>query len=74
MFDGIGVIVEYIRMIFDFIMNIIESLISAIGVLSASVQTLILMLGYLPSFLGASVTIVLTVVILNYLIGRSNQS
>ena len=74
MFDGIGVIVEYIRMIFDFIMNIIESLISAIGVLSASVQTLILMLGYLPSILGASVTIVLTVVIVNYLIGRSNQS
>jgi hypothetical protein len=66
-------IIEYIQLIWTYFLNIITSLFGAIATLVGSVTYAVTIAGYMPWFLGTAFFSILTVVLLNYLIGRSNQ-
>lgn len=74
MFKFFDVLWDSITLLFNFFINIIESLINLITVLYTSLQSLSMILGFLPPIITTSALLVLSICVLNYLVGRSNQS
>lgn len=64
---------EYIQIAFNFVLTLITSLINAITTLVTSIPLLFTLSGFMPFFITSSMMIAIAIVIINYIIGRSNQ-
>lgn len=65
--------IEYIQLAWQFFLNLITSLFSAMATLSTSIASLAALPPLMPWFLGSCYFVAIAVVIVNYIIGRSNQ-
>lgn len=70
MFKFFNQIIDYIQRLFEFLVNIIKALITAISVLSSAVQFPLLLVGYLPAILGSCIVVVVAVGAVKFIIGR----
>ncbi len=66
-------IIEYFQWIASFFVTMIQGLVNAFTTLFGSISNVIMAAGYVPFFISSSVFISLFVVVINYIIGRSNQ-
>lgn len=73
MLNFFNTLIEYIQIIWSFFLNIITGLFSAITTLFNSVSSAIMLSGYMPWFITSSFFIAIFIVVINYIIGRSNQ-
>lgn len=74
MFNFFDTLFEYLKLFFDIITNIFKSLFILIQTLFISSNTINLIIEYAPPILSTSCIIVFLVTVLNYIVGRSNQS
>lgn len=70
MFDFFGTILGWLQTLANFIVSLVESLILAIVALSASSSLPLTLVSFMPAILGASITIVVAVMVVKFLIGR----
>lgn len=70
MFDFIGTILGYFQTLANFLINLVESLVLAIVALINSVQLPITLIGHMPAIIGASISIVIALMVVKFLIGR----
>lgn len=64
---------EYLQVIFNFFITMITGLINAFTTLLNGISNVIIVAGYVPFFISSSIFISLFIVVINYIIGRSNQ-
>ena len=70
MFKFFDQIIDYIQRLFDFLVNIIKALRTAIVVLTSAVQFPLGLVGYLPVILGSCIVVVVAVGAVKFIIGR----
>ena len=63
-------ILGYIRIVFDLLMNTVESLFLAFGFLSRSIQFTTMVSAYMPPIISGCVTIVVAIGVIKFIIGR----
>ena len=73
MLSFFSTIIEYIQIIWSFFLNTITGTLTAITTLVSGVATASVVASSMPWFLGSSYLICIFVVVINYIIGRSNQ-
>lgn len=73
MLNFFDTLIEYVQIVFQFFLNLINSLIHAVAVMTSSASLVVTLVGYMPYFISTAILIGLSVVVVNYLIGRSNQ-
>lgn len=66
-------VIEYFQWIGSFFVTMVQGLINALTTLFNSIANVIMVAGYVPFFISSSIFISLFVVVINYIIGRSNQ-
>lgn len=70
MFKFFDQVIDYVQRLFEFLVNIIKALITAIAVLTSAVQLPLGLVGYLPSILGSCIVVVVAVGTVKFVIGR----
>lgn len=70
MFDFFNQIIGYVETAFDFLLNFIESLITAVVFVSNSSAVVLSMAGFMPNIIGTCLVIVVSISIIKFLIGR----
>lgn len=70
MFKFFNQLIDYIQRLFEFLVNIIKALITAVGVLTSAVQFPLGLVGYLPAILGSCIVVVVAVGAVKFIIGR----
>lgn len=70
MFDFFDKIIGYIEMAWDFLISIIESLLQLLVLTSTTVSLPLNLVGYLPSVLGVSVLVSVSVYVVKLIVGR----
>lgn len=70
MFDFFNQIIGYVETAFDFLLNFIESLITAVVFVSNSSAVVLSMAGFMPTIIGTCLVIVVSISIIKFLIGR----
>lgn len=70
MFDFFDKVIGFIESLFQFVINIINSLIIAVETLTRAVTLPLELVAYLPGILGSAVTIVISLSIVKFLVGR----
>lgn len=70
MFDFFDRLFGYIEIVFDFFLNIIKTLITALGVLSQSATIVVHLTGYMPTMIATGVVVFSAIMICKFLIGR----
>lgn len=73
MLNFFDTLIEYIQIIWSFFLNMITGLFTAFTTLFSSVSNATMIAGHMPWFISSSFFIVIFIVIINYIIGRSNQ-
>jgi hypothetical protein len=66
-------LIEYVQLAWTYFLNLITSLFGALATLYGSITTAVALAGVMPWFLGTAFFSVMTIVIVNYIIGRGNQ-
>lgn len=69
-FDMIG---DFFASLWQMVVNLVSGLVNAILIVSSSIQLPIRLLLYVPSFIGASITLVLAVGVIKLIIGWGNS-
>ena len=70
MFDFFNQIIGYIQTAFDFLLNLIESLIMAVVFVSNSSAVVLSMSAFMPAIIGTCVVITVAIAVVKFLIGR----
>ena len=70
MFAFFDQIIGYIELIWNFVLSFFKALGFAISALVSSITIPTTLIAYLPTFLGASVSIVIGVYLVKFLLGR----
>lgn len=70
MFDFFDKLIGYVSVAFEFFLNLIESLLMAIGFMGTSVSFVGSIIMYMPSIIGTAVAIFLAIFVIKFLIGR----
>lgn len=70
MFDFFNQIIGYVETAFDFLLNLIESLIMAVVFVSTSSGVVLSMSAFMPAIIGTCVVIVVAIAVVKFLIGR----
>lgn len=73
MFGFFDTIIEFIQIAWSFFLNSITSLFTAITTLITSTATTTTLSGNMPWFISTSCILSLFILVINYIIGRSNQ-
>lgn len=73
LFNFFSTLIDFIKNIFSFLGTIINSLITSITTLLSAVGFVSTAFGFMPYFVGSSMMIALSFVVINYIIGRDNQ-
>lgn len=66
-------LIEFIQIAWNYFLNTITGLFTAITTLFSSVSSATFLAGQMPWFISSSFLIALFLVVINYIIGRSNQ-
>ena len=70
MFDFFNQIIGYVQTAFEFVLNLIESLIMAIVFVTSSSSVVISMSYFMPAIIGTCVVITVAIAVIKFLIGR----
>lgn len=70
MFDFFDKIIGFVEQVWEFLVNLVNSLITAMETLLIVVQIPTILLPFLPSFIMVSVTIVISFSVIKFVIGR----
>lgn len=70
MFDFFNQIIGYVETAFNFLLNFIESLITAVVFVTNSSTVVLGMAGFMPNIIGTCLVIVIAISIIKFLIGR----
>lgn len=70
MFDFFSKILGFIETVFEFFINLVESLFKALEILAKSIVFPFELVGFLPAFLGSAMVIVIAVGVIKFLVGR----
>ena len=70
MFDFINQVLGVIETVFEFFINLVESLFMALEVLSKSIVFPLELSGYMPSVLGSAMAIVVSLAVVKFIVGR----
>lgn len=70
MFDWLNSISGFFATIWQFVQNLIESLITGIGILASSTSLPLAMIRFMPAIIGASISIVMVVGVVKFVVGR----
>lgn len=70
MFDFFDKIMGFLETLWDFIVNFVQSLITAMKTLLLVIDLPVILSNYLPQFIMVSVTIVVSFSIIKFIIGR----
>lgn len=70
MVDFINQIIGYVETAFDFLLNLIESLIMAVVFVSSSSGVVLSMASFMPAIIGTCVVITVAIAVVKFLIGR----
>ena len=70
MFDFFEKILGFIETVFEFFINLVESLFMAIEVLAKAVVFPIELSGLMPSILGSAMLIVVSLAVVKFIVGR----
>lgn len=70
MFDFFNHVIGYIESIWQFFINIINSLIMAVETLAKAVSLPLELIAYVPGILGGAITLVVSLSIVKFIVGR----
>lgn len=70
MFDWLNSISGFFETIWQFVQNLIGSLITGIGILASSTSLPLAMIRFMPAIIGASISIVMVVGVVKFVVGR----
>lgn len=70
MFDFFNQIIGYVETAFDFLLNLIESLIMAVVYVTTSSGVVLSMAQFMPAIIGTCVVITVAIAVIKFLIGR----
>lgn len=70
MFDFFNQVIGFIESIWQFFLNIINSLIMAVETLARAVSLPLELIAYVPSILGSAITLVVSLSIVKFIVGR----
>lgn len=70
MFDFFSTVLGWFQTLANFIISLVESLILAIVALINSIQLPIILIGYMPAVIGASISIIIAIMVVKFLLGR----
>lgn len=73
MFSFFDILIDYIWMFFNYLINIVESVISLIVYYASAFGALLLAIGFMPPLIGGSALFVLAVGIIKLILGRDSQ-
>ena len=71
MFDFFSKILDYIKLAWDFVLNLINQLVNAFNTLLNALQTTAEISFLMPSIFITSFTLVVGICVINYIIGRN---
>ncbi|MBQ2858608.1 MAG: hypothetical protein IJA45_01805 [Oscillospiraceae bacterium] len=70
MFDFFNQIIGYVQTAFEFLLNLIESLIMAVVYVTTSSGVVLSMAQFMPAIIGTCVVITVAIAVIKFLIGR----
>lgn len=70
MFDFFSKILGFIETVFEFFINLVESLFKVFEVLMQAIEVPVQLLVFLPSFLGSALIIAVSIGVIKFIIGR----
>lgn len=70
MFDFFAKIIGYIEVAFDYFLNLIESLIMAVGFLASAGSFTTSLIPFMPPIIGTAMVIFIAIFLIKFLIGR----
>lgn len=70
MFDFFNQIIGYVQTAFEFLLNLIESLIMAVVYVTTSSGVVLSMAQFMPAIIGTCVVITVAIAVVKFLIGR----
>lgn len=70
MFDFFDQILGFIESVWQFVINIINSLVIALETLTTAVRLPLELVAYVPGILGSSIVVVVSLAIVKFIVGR----
>lgn len=70
MFDFFEKVLGFIETVFEFFINLVESLFMALEVLAKSIVFPLELAGLMPSIIGSAMTIVVSLAVVKFIVGR----
>lgn len=70
MFDFFSKILGYVEVAFDYLLNLIDSLLMAVGFLATSSSFAFTLVSYMPPIIGTAIVVFLAIFLIKFLIGR----
>lgn len=70
MFDFFEKVLGFIETVFEFFINLVESLFMALEVLSKSIVFPLELAGLMPSVIGSAMVIVVSLAVVKFIVGR----
>lgn len=70
MFDFFGEILGFVSSVFQFFVNLVESLIQAVVFMASGVGFATAIVPFMPSIIGTAIVIFLAIFVIKFLIGR----
>ena len=70
MFDFFNKVIGFIETVFEFFINLVESLFMALQVLVEAIRVPIFLSGFLPAVLGSALIVVVSLAVVKFIVGR----
>lgn len=71
MFDFFSQVIGFIEVAWQYFMNLISSLIMAVGFLATSISFPLAIVSYMPAIIGTAIVVFMAIFVIRFLIGRS---
>lgn len=70
MFDFFDTVIEYISLAWEFLSNLVTSLITALTLTVTSVGTVSVLAGFMPSIIGSCIVVFFAIAVTKFIVGR----
>lgn len=70
MFDFFSQMLGYVEVAFDYLVNLIESLLMAVGFLTSAAGFTTGLISYMPPIIGTAIVVFVAIFLIKFLIGR----
>lgn len=71
MLSFLETIVNFFEMLWDFVVNLVESLVTLLGVIAEAILLPPVLIGYVPAIIGASISAVVGIAVAKLILGRT---